>query len=132
MDSNKHLRMVIIVRKDLKMPKGKAAAQVGHAVQMLLLSGARIYGDGSLQMQLSPEMMEWLSGDYTKIVLGVNSEEELESIHLEAMEAGLSPVMVIDKGFTCFNGKETATAIAFGPLTSEEHDGLTGHLSLLQ
>lgn len=119
---DKQLRMVFFVRTDLKMPKGKIAAQVGHAVQELILKNMNYP---------SEVFQEWLEGDHVKICLKVSSEEELNELHLKGLEIPTHVSFIIDKGYTCFDNKETPTVVGWGPLTKEEHQELTKNLKLL-
>ncbi|EKE39871.1 Aminoacyl-tRNA hydrolase [Entamoeba nuttalli P19] len=61
-------KMVFCVRNDLKMGKGKIAAQCGHAVVECVLK--------SLQTQ--PDVLKyWHEHDQTKVALRVDSLEQL-------------------------------------------------------
>ncbi len=56
----------IVVRKDLKMTHGKMAAQVAHASLASVLPN-----------QNDPFVQKWLSGSFTKVVLGVKNYYQL-------------------------------------------------------
>ena len=74
----------------------------------------------------------WLLGDKAaKIVVGVDSEEELLALMGTAKEVGIPYQEIIDAGLTEFNGVPTLTCVGFGPALKEELDPLTGHLPLL-
>ncbi len=49
----------------------------------------------------------------------------------EAKQRGLTAELIIDSGFTEFNGVPTKTCIAVGPNRAEDIDRVTGHLKLL-
>ncbi len=121
------IKQVIIIRKDLKMRRGKEIAQGAHASMKWLAD--RIRGQSDLRLNKDEE--EWLlGGKFTKICLQVNSCEELMAIHDAAKEAGLTTSLIEDSGATEFNGVPTITSMAVGPNESEEIDKITGHLSL--
>lgn len=116
---------MIVVRKDLKMRRGKECSSAGHASSTWairkLLSG---------NTKLSKEQEDWLSTGTTKICVQVNSEVELLDIYNKAKAAGLEAHLVTDAGKTEFNGVPTKTCCAIGPNEASKIDKVTGHLSL--
>lgn len=125
-------KQVIVVRKDLKMPIGKALAQVAHASMAVILNEMEKQGNTwTLYTQDGSALSEWLTGSFTKVVVAIDSEEELLLLHERASAAGIPASKIIDSGRTVFNGVPTLTCCAFGPAYSEELDALTGHLKLL-
>jgi len=134
-----HTKQVIVVRRDLNMPIGKFGAQLGHAV--LAFIGRRIsdrldqyegyhYHDNSFGIWLKAQEQNWFDAKgYTKIVLGVDSEQELEAIACTAEKAGLEVHRIVDEGRTVFNGP-TFTCIGIGPDYARVIDVVTGHLRL--
>ena len=114
------MKQIIVMRKDLKMPRGKEIAQGAHASMKATL----------LHMD-DPRVKEWLSGNFTKIAVGVNSEEELFEIISKAKEAGIIAELITDSGLTVFNGVPTNTCAGIGPDTHEALSRITGHLKLL-
>jgi len=73
----------------------------------------------------------WLDSSFTKIAVGVNSEEELFEIYRLAQEANLPTILIKDAGRTEFNGVSTHTAVAVGPGPEELINTITGELKLL-
>jgi len=132
-----NVKQVIVMRKDLKIRKGKMIAQGAHASLKVILDGMdRItLGDVREEMGMSYDfgspMEVWLNGAFTKICLSVNSEEELDELYAKAQEMNLPCAMIVDSGKTEFNGVPTKTCIAIGPSTSERIDKITGNLPLL-
>lgn len=123
------LKMVIILRKDLNMRKGKMAAQAAHAAQEAILDR---YTDPALpRLKTTPAILEWLSNDYKKAVVSVQSEDELLDLYGAVVASGLNHHLVQDLGHTEFHGVKTYTALAIGPAAEEEVDKLSGHLNLL-
>lgn len=113
-------KQILIWRKDLKVRKGKFAAQIAHASLKATLENLN-----------HPNVKQWLDELFTKIVVSVESEEELFEIFNKAKEAGLITALITDSGLTEFHGVPTNTCIAVGPATQEELEPITGHLSLL-
>lgn len=127
-----NVKQVIIVRKDLKMPVGKTSAQVAHASMKAIFDTCNLLEGRILFKSQMPEpMYQWLTGIFTKVVLAVNSEEELLELYNKALCAGLICSLVTDAGLTVFNGVPTNTCIAIGPEESYKIDAITNHLKLL-
>jgi PTH2 family peptidyl-tRNA hydrolase len=117
------LKQVVCLRHDLKMRMGKACAQAAHAAMFPFIAG-----DGSNEQRL----VDWITHDHmTKIVLRVDSEEELLALSAKAQEAGLEVHEVVDAGFTEFHGVPTLTCISIGPNDADAIDAITGGLKLL-
>lgn len=135
-------KMMIVMRRDLKMRKGKIAAQAGHAcvdaVLMALTKEGRmndieITSDGvSLKNTDKPStpLSDWLSGGCAKICVYVDSEGALMDIADKAKERGIIVAVITDAGMTEFHGVPTKTCLAFEPLPSDTADELTGTLPL--
>ena len=115
------MKQMIVMRKDLKMPLGKMVAQGAHASMKATL----------LNLE-HPSVKEWLSGPFTKIAVGIDSEEEMLEILDRARAANLIAELITDAGLTVFDGVATNTCIAVGPATAEELQPITGHLKLLR
>lgn len=114
------LQQVIVMRKDLNMRKGKMVAQGAHASM-----------EAVFEHQDHPIVQKWLEGDFTKICVSVDSEEELLQVYQNAQDTGLIVALITDSGLTEFDGVPTNTCIAIGPAWKESLDPITGHLKLL-
>jgi len=126
------VKQVIVVRKDLKMRKGKIAAQVAHAsLKVFFDRFKKSFFKGLYLIWLSKEMREWKEGAFTKICVSVDSESELYHIRTKAHKADLPFALIVDSGKTEFNGVPTATCVAIGPAQSEKIDKITKDLKLL-
>ncbi len=124
-------KQVIIIRKDLNMRKGKQIAQGAHASMKVLLDSA-INNEDTLTIHLDDSALSnWITGLFTKVCVGVNSEKELVDLYKQALEKGLLCSLIVDSGLTEFDGVPTKTAVAIGPAYPEEIDPITGHLKLL-
>lgn len=128
------IKQIIIMRKDLNMRKGKIAAQACHASLAIFFKRMyrplEDYKPNTYSIDMTPEMVEWKEGIFKKIVVYVNSEEELLEVYENANKAGLPTSIIKDKGHTEFHGVETTTCIAIGPARKSELDKITGHLPL--
>lgn len=135
-------KQVIVVRRDLKMRKGKIAAQSGHAcveaVLMALakenrLSDVRVE-DGWVQLaetgRDATPLSEWFARGVAKICVYVDSEEALFDLAKQGEDAGFCVALIQDAGHTEFHGEPTYTCLAFEPLYPEQIDPITGELPL--
>jgi PTH2 family peptidyl-tRNA hydrolase len=136
--TTKEPKQVIVVRKDLNMRKGKLAAQVAHASMAVILDmmakKSMLHGkmeEWTLIMSREDALFRWLKGPFVKIVVGVDSEEELMGLYVAASLAKIPNAMIQDAGRTEFHGQPTYTCIGIGPADPEEVDKITGHLKLL-
>jgi peptidyl-tRNA hydrolase, PTH2 family len=130
------VKQVLVVRKDLNMPRGKQCAQSSHGAVNAFAreAGAHLVqtADGvELRIPLDMEAQAWFATDYRKVVLAVHSEAELLALHQQALDAGLRCHLVRDNGLTMFEGVKTYTALALGPHADARIDALTGHLKPL-
>ena len=148
-------KQVIVFRKDLlKGPnairKGKFGAQVAHASLGALLKLFNIckkepirlgsYGDvepEQIQYEYSvifgenTVLDDWLNGKFTKVVVSVNSDEELLELNKVLDETIIPHALITDSGLTEFHGVPTNTCLGIGPYEAEEIDKFTGNLPLL-
>ncbi|MEL6344618.1 MAG: aminoacyl-tRNA hydrolase [Myxococcota bacterium] len=119
-------KQVILYRRDLKMRKGKIAAQCAHASMKVLLNMASRPSPDTLVIKMTPPVASWVSGRFTKIVLSVADEDTLIAAHAEALARGLPCAMIVDSGKTEFHGQPTRTTVAIGPADSDAIDAVTG------
>ncbi len=127
-------KQIIVVRKDLNMGKGKIAAQVAHASMGAALSGmAMIATEYSLEFMVNrtSPLAHWLIGQFTKVCVCVNSEQELDDIYQAALTANIPAKLIVDSGLTAFHGIPTKTCVGIGPDYPSVLDKITGHLKLL-
>ena len=134
--------MMIVMRRDLKMRKGKIAAQAGHAAIEAILTalqkedrmndlvitsdGVSLKDDGREATPLS----DWFRYGCAKVCVYVDSEEALLFIADQASERGIVVSVITDAGMTEFHGVPTRTCLALEPLPTEVADELTGGLPL--
>ena len=135
-------KMMIVMRRDLKMRKGKIAAQAGHAcidaILMALSKEGRMNdftmaGDGFILKNAdkpSSPLSDWFAYGCAKVCVYVDSEEALLDIARKAQERGMIASVITDAGMTEFHGVPTKTCLALEPLPAEIADELTGDLPL--
>ncbi len=130
-DAMNDVKQVIVVRKDLNMRKGKIAAQVAHASMKFLTDNNEAERGDEIIVKLSPAEAMWLTGSFTKIVVGIDSEGALQDLVLRAELEGVEVHPIVDAGRTEFNGVATLTCAAFGPCEGSVLDRITGNLKLI-
>lgn len=109
---------------------GKMIAQGAHASMAALLNNAdRTDKDVTISTR-EPEVNAWLNGRFTKVVVYVNTLEELEAVYAKASNIRCK-AMITDAGLTEFKGQPQKTCCAIGPGWAEDIDSVTGHLPLL-
>ncbi len=115
------LKMVLVVRGELRLTAGKAAVQVAHAAVMLCEVAERH----------SPrELGAWRAEGQKKIAVVAPTLSEMEELYRQARGRGLPTVFVEDAGLTEVP-PGTRTVLGIGPGPSELIDAVTGHLPLL-
>ncbi len=115
-------KQVIAVRTDIRMSKGKLAAQVAHAAVEAVLY--------ALEHGLEEWVRIWRTQGAKKVVVKGGGEEELINLYERARREGLPASLVRDAGRTEL-APGTLTAVAIGPAPSRLVDRITGHLKLL-
>lgn len=142
-ESEDKAKMVIVMRKDLKCPKGKYCSQASHAAVGAVIQaifGERLTEDSFYERlhnfgingipAVDKATKDWLSGEFTKITVAVDSLEALEEIEKKALDMGLNVCKITDNGHTCFDGVPTVTCLAIGPCYSSQVDPITKDLKL--
>lgn len=124
------VKQIIVIRRDLKMRRGKEIAQGAHASMAALLRGVQLHANGTATLPLWPEAHRWLSEAFTKVTVKVQSEAELLEVRDAAVAAGVPCALIQDAGRTEFKGVPTYTALAVGPATASQLAPITGHLKL--
>ena len=134
-------KQMIVMRKDLKMRKGKMIAQGAHASMKVFFDRIpqdvrdvgvpRGYKEIRVPMEINRSMGEWLFGIFTKICVSVDSEAELLDVYERAKAARLPCALIQDAGLTEFDGVPTITCCAIGPAYPQDIDPVTDKLKLL-
>jgi PTH2 family peptidyl-tRNA hydrolase len=114
-------KQVIVFRTDLKMGKGKIAAQAGHAA----VSAAE-----EARKRHRVWWEAWLFEGQRKIAVKVKDEKELSELESAAKDLGLPNALIVDRGLTQIP-EGTVTCLGIGPAPETLVDNLTGKLRLL-
>jgi PTH2 family peptidyl-tRNA hydrolase len=124
-------KQVIVLRKDLKMRTGKAVAQGAHASMGAILAQMTRDGDRMALDLTDQRLAPWITGQFKKICVSVNSEAELLAVYEQARSANIVCSLIQDSGLTEFGGVKTYTAVAVGPDLESVINAITGNLPLL-
>jgi PTH2 family peptidyl-tRNA hydrolase len=114
------VKMVLVVRQDLKMGKGKAAAQCAHAAVGAYKQASR---------KQPSVLKKWERDGQAKITLKADSEEVLEELEAFAKAKNLVTSLIFDAGRTQI-AAGSMTVLAVGPGPTDVIDEVTGHLKL--
>jgi PTH2 family peptidyl-tRNA hydrolase len=114
-------KQVIVFRSDLKLSRGKVAAQSGHAA---VLSAEEAHKGHAKWWKA------WLEEGQCKIAVKVKNEKELLELEKQAKELRLPCALIVDRGLTEIP-PGTITCLGIGPAPAEKIDKITGMLPLL-
>jgi PTH2 family peptidyl-tRNA hydrolase len=113
------VKLVVVVRTDLCMGRGKIAAQVAHAAVAATLASLG-----------TTDFAAWLAEGQPKVVLKVGTAGQLEDVVRQARAGGLPVEVVSDAGRTQVT-PGTLTCCALGPAEAQRIDAVTAGLALL-
>lgn len=113
-------KVVVVVRLDLDISRGKTAVQVAHAAVMCALES---------RVKAKPWFDRWIDGGQRKVVLKALDLKTLRELHARAAREGLVCVLVQDAGLTEVE-PGTTTVLGIGPAPDEVVDRVTGQLTL--
>tara|TARA_Y100000310_G_scaffold128407_1_gene127597 strand:+ start:11666 stop:12010 length:345 start_codon:yes stop_codon:yes gene_type:complete len=111
-------KQVILVREDLKLPKGKLAVQVAHAS----LDAASKSDKEAVE--------KWKNQGGKKIVLKVANEKELFKYMSMLENEGIKVTLIKDAGHTVIE-PGTITCLGVGPDSEDKIDKVTGKLKMV-
>lgn len=118
------VRMALVVRTDLGMSAGKAAAQCAHAA----VGCYRKMTDPGVGQNVAL-MNRWLRAGQAKVALKCALEEEMRALQLKAVELGIGNTVIRDAGRTEIEAG-SATVLGLGPAPKSVLDQVTGKLRL--
>lgn len=121
-DTSEEVKLVLAVRTDLGMTKGKIAAQCGHAT----LACYKYLVNSTTSTGL---LRKWENNGQPKIAVQAKSEEELDTLHALAVSLGLCARVIHDAGRTQIAAGSATVLGVLGPKSVV--DRVTGHLKLL-
>ncbi len=114
-------KQVIVFRADLRLSKGKTAAQAGHAA----VSAAE-----EARKRWKKWFEGWMEEGQCKIAVKVKGEDEIFELQAGAKDLGLPWALVVDRGLTEVPAG-TVTCLGIGPAPGDKVDRLTGLFPLL-
>lgn len=134
------VKQVIVMRKDLKMRRGKEIAQGSHASMAFITRQLQDSGQmvdhqsesdwSEHEVSLTSAAKQWIDSSFAKVCVRVDSEEQLMEIAQKAKEEMLECHVITDSGRTEFGGVPTMTCLAIGPDYSDKIDKITENLEL--
>ena len=114
-------KQVVVFRSDLRLSKGKAAVQAGHAAVSAAEEARKRHREW---------WEDWLWEGQRKIAVKVKNEKELLELEEQAKELALPCALIVDRGLTEIP-PNTITCLGIGPAPAEKVDKLTARLPLL-
>ncbi|KAL9051074.1 MAG: hypothetical protein Q9162_006247 [Coniocarpon cinnabarinum] len=122
-DEGVECKLVLVVRSDLGMTKGKIAAQCGHAT----LACYRTLSNSDSGQSI---LRRWERYGQAKVAVKTNSEEDLMLLQAQAVSLGVCARVIHDAGRTQIEAG-SATVLGVGPAPKGVVDAVTGGLKLL-
>lgn len=119
-------KMVLVVRDDLRMGKGKIAAQCCHAA----VGVYRKIIHSTSNEKWRQWLYNWEHVAEAKVAVKCNSEKEMDDLEKRAVEKGLPTMVIVDAGRTQI-APNSKTVLAIGPAPVSLVNQVTGHLKLL-
>ncbi|XP_053425043.1 peptidyl-tRNA hydrolase 2, mitochondrial isoform X1 [Nycticebus coucang] len=113
-------KMILVVRTDLKMGKGKVAAQCSHAA---------VSAYKQIQRKNPEVLKQWEYCGQPKVVVKAPDEETLVQLLTHAKMLGLTVSLIQDAGRTQI-APGSRTVLGIGPGPADLIDKVTGHLKL--
>ncbi|CAN6644162.1 peptidyl-tRNA hydrolase 2 [Trichomonascus vanleenenianus] len=118
--TSEECKMVLVVRMDLKMGKGKAAAQCAHAAVACYKAAKRRH---------PAYVKRWEEWGQMKVTLQCPNEEEIELLRGIAESLNITNRLIHDAGRTQI-AAGSATVLGLGPAPKSLLDQVTGSLKL--
>jgi len=114
-------KLVIAVRSDLELSKGKLAVQVAHAAVMAALDAKAHHRKW---------FADWYAEGQKKVVVKGGTIHDLQALRGKARSLGLTTALVEDAGLTELP-PGTITCLGIGPGPNAIVDQVTGGLKLM-
>ena len=114
-------KLVIAVRSDLDLSRGKLAVQVAHAAVMAAFEAKAHHRKW---------FTSWWNEGQKKVVVKGGTVADLQTLRAKSRSIGLTTAMVEDAGLTELP-PGTVTCLGIGPGPNAIVDQVTGHLKLV-
>ena len=114
-------KQAILIREDLKLPKGKMAAQAAHASVGAVMEAEKEGRQDAVK--------QWRNEGMKKVVLRVKGIKELKRFKKLAEQKGIPSILITDAGRTVVSSG-TITCMGLGPDDEEKIDEISGSLRI--
>ncbi|KAF9877774.1 peptidyl-tRNA hydrolase PTH2 [Colletotrichum karsti] len=128
-DSKEECKLVLVVRTDLGMTKGKMAAQASHAT----LACYKSLSKAAARDPASPAakiLSRWERLGQAKIAVQIKDQDEMLELMGKARSLGITAEVIADAGRTQIEAG-SLTVLGVGPAPKSLVDQVTSHLKLL-
>ena len=113
------MKQVIVARTDIRMSRGKLAAQAAHASVSCVIKSD------------NKTLRKWETEGQKKVILRARTLEDLMQLKEKCRKSGIVNAMISDAGHTELTAG-TITALGIGPDEERRIDKVTGSLPLLK
>ncbi|KAI3555271.1 peptidyl-tRNA hydrolase PTH2 [Colletotrichum abscissum] len=128
-DNNEECKLVLVVRTDLGMTKGKMAAQASHATLACYKSLSKIAAKDP-SSPAAKILSRWENLGQAKIAVQIKNQDEMLELMGKARSLGVTSEVIADAGRTQIEAG-SLTVLGVGPAPRSLVDQITGHLKLL-
>lgn len=112
-------RCYIVLNKELQMPVGKAAVQVGHAMDQVWGAFCNMTSQPTISLLGNLKYLEdfskWKDEGRKKVTLGAKNDAEVQKYKDKLLDAGYTVFDIVDYGINFFDGV-TRTGIVVFPV----------------
>ncbi|ROW03684.1 hypothetical protein VMCG_05404 [Cytospora schulzeri] len=129
-DTGEECKMVLVVRSDLGMTKGKIAAQCGHATLACYKTLSRAAARAGATSPEARLLHRWERHGQAKVAVQTKGSDELELLMGKAQSLGITAEVIVDAGRTQIE-PGSMTVLGVGPAPKSMVDQVTGNLKLL-
>lgn len=115
-------RCYIILNQELQMPVGKAAVQVGHAMDQVWNTFSTMKEQPTISMLSNLKYLEdfskWKDDGRKKVLLRAKNDAEVQKYKDKLLDAGYVVLDIVDNGVNFFNGKTRTGFVVFPVLNA--------------